>query len=471
MNNKIRIRAKFLVVVIVFFTNMAFGMLSLYRSNVYNKNRVFTFKADLRKKYPYLEWQGFLSTMTVEDFEDEVQLQTYLVPTDADTLKMFDLCPLFVEQEVSIAPDLLTELDAETIKQLYASQKIESSPKYHVFKGDRFESEPVSVDAPCVVPLGMFGNWNRTLFQLKSLDQFDLAQKTGLSPALCAGHALNNGRLIRNYALSGELKYLKDLHDIDNSASFLQDLEIDDWLNVETVKSNIAKVGKVLGVDGIDISAVSTVALFDSNLDKTAAFSVFNPEEFFYVQNVKKKIQQGLKQDNYVHVMIVGNEEAAESHGHYFCFAIIKMGNDIQYIVLDTLPGVYHLQEKSHERDRLMFVIDTIEQGNSLIKVANLRTRPEFMHSVAEVGEESLLEAALANERMEESGLFENQVKYLNEFSKALNRFGVKKQLSKEPKENLMKYRAVIEEISDVLGQEIAYPALRKLIEKRINEL
>lgn len=425
--------------------------------------------SSLYKKYPYIQLKDMVSTVSLKDFEEE--LPVYLVPTDADTLKMFDLCPLFVEQEVSIAPDLLTELDAETIKQLYASQKIESSPKYHVFKSDRFVTEPVSVNAPCVVPLGKLGNWNRTLLQLKSLDQFELASKTGLSPALCAGHALNNGRLIRNYVLTGEMKYLKDLHDIDNSADFLLDLAIDDWLNVETVKTNIVKVGEKLGVDGIDISAVSTVALFDSGLDKTPEFAVFNPEEFSYVQKVRKEIQRGLKQENYLHVMIIGNEEAAESHGHYFCFAIIKTGNEIQYVVLDTLPGVYHLQAGSHERDRLMFVVDTIERGSSTVKVANLRTMSEFTQSVGKVDEESLLETALANERMEEGGEFVHQIKLLNDLSKRLNRFGVKKQLAKEAKDNLIDCRNAIIKISDVYGEDIVYPELRKLIGTRLNEL
>jgi len=43
--------------------------------------------------------------------------------------------------------------------------------------------------------------------------------------------------------------------------------------------------------------------------------------------------------------------------------------------VLDTAPRAYHLQAGSHERDRLMFVIQNIEQGNSLINVANIRIK------------------------------------------------------------------------------------------------
>jgi hypothetical protein len=125
---------------------------------------------------------------------------------------------------------------------------------------------------------------------------------------------------------------------------------------------------------------VSTVALFDSNLDNTPEFSLFSPEEFLYVQNLKQKLHDGLQQNNFAHVIIIGNEEVAESHGHYFAVAIVKVGNEIQYVVLDTLPNVYHLEEGSHERNRLMFLIQNIEQGHATSALANLRAYMLKLH-------------------------------------------------------------------------------------------
>jgi hypothetical protein len=342
----------------------------------------------LRQRYPYLQYNvqqpNIVSNIPFKvgksdfDVDEEEPLQTHLIPTDNETLKLLDLCPLFAEQkesEFKLDKDLLTELDEETIKQLYAAQSIEGKPKYHIFNGATFETRHIMGDAPCVVKLGALGKLQRTLMQLKSLDQFELAKKTSLSPALCAGHALNNSRLIRNYVLSGELKYLKQLHDLSDAAGFLLDLEINDWLNIDTVKANIEKVGQLLGVHGIDISAVSTVALFDSTLKNKNEFALYDAQEYGYVQKIKHNIQQGLKDKNYIHLMVIGNEEAAVSHGHYFCFGIIKSGDEMQYVVLDTMPGVYHLQQGSHERDRLMFIIDNIEKGQSAINLGNLRTQ------------------------------------------------------------------------------------------------
>lgn len=273
----------------------------------------------------------------------------HLVPTDATTLRQYDLCPLF-------GPE---------------------GGRYPIFNRAKlnFEYYDVAQNVPCVIALGTYDKWNRTLMQLKSLDQFKLAKVTGLDPALCAGHSLNNGRLMRDYALTGNMQDLSKLHNINDSAKFLTDLKIGAWLNAEVVRDKITELRNVLGVDGFDVSAVSTVCLFDSNLDKKPGFGVFDQQEFNYVQQVKANIRQGLQQDNYVHVIIIGNEEMVEALGHYFCFVIIKSGNDIQYIVLDTVPTAYHLQQGSHNMDRLMFVIQNIEQGYSSINVTNIRVR------------------------------------------------------------------------------------------------
>jgi hypothetical protein len=309
----------------------------------------------------------------------------HLVPTDMQSMQDLDLCPLFVKpEEFTIDPELLeimmTDFRAQEIskedaeKQLAALRPAEGL-KYHVFNEEaaEFEEHLAATNSPCVVSLGMSGEWDRSLIQYKSLDQFELAQKTSLSPALCAGHALNNARFIKQYAQSGEVKYLKYLHDLERSGNFLLDLTISDWVNVEVVKENIVKMGTKLDIDISNISAVSSVGLFDSGLESKPGFVLVNADEYGYVQDVKKHISNGLLQKNYVHVLIVGNEEFAHEHGHYFAFAIIKSENIIQYVVLDTMPNIYHLQEGSHEKNRLMYIINNIEQGDSSIYLANLR--------------------------------------------------------------------------------------------------
>jgi hypothetical protein len=100
----------------------------------------------------------------------------------------------------------------------------------------------------------------------------------------------------------------------------------------------------------------------------------FDRNEFNAVQNLKEQLRKGLQRDYYAHFIIVGNEEVTQFHGHFFMLAIIKALNEIQYIVIDTFPhGVYHLKEGSHERNRLLFIIQNIEQGSSPIILPNVR--------------------------------------------------------------------------------------------------
>ena len=286
---------------------------------------------------------------------------TYLVPTDLTTLRQLDLYPLF-----------------EADGGIY----FVFNPQAQLFSGKivaRFEGEDVGQNAPCIVQLGQFGSWNRTLMQLKSLNQFELSAATGLAPALCAGHSLNNGRLMRAYALSGNTQDLKDLHDIQKSANFLLDHHFGEWLYARDVRNSIATLQAQLGTDGVDVSVISTVSLFDSDLDKKNEFALFDQQEFTYVQKVKQNIRAGLQKNSYIHIMVVGNEETvggeegSKGLGHYFCFAIIKADNNIQYIVLDTSSRAYHLQQGSHERDRLMFIIQNIEGDKVSARVANIQ--------------------------------------------------------------------------------------------------
>lgn len=278
------------------------------------------------------------------------QATVHVVPTD---LRKFNLCPLFGQ-----GGGRYSVFNAQA--RTYAGKIME-----------RFEYEEVPYNVPCVVQL----SGNRTLMQCRTLDQFELADKTGFSPAMCGGLSLNNGRLIRDYALTGNVQNFDKMHSIPDAAQFLRKLKIGDWINPEVLRENLARLQQELGIDGVNVSVIGTVSLFDSQLDKKRGFAAFDQQEFAYVQQVKKVIREGLKQNDYVHIMIIGNAELVEALGHYFCFAIIKKGSEIQYVVLDTIPSAYHLQPGSHERDRLMFVIDNIEKGYSDINVVNLNVK------------------------------------------------------------------------------------------------
>lgn len=342
--------------------------------------------AEMRKHYGLMKRR--------QEFLYPHQQKIHSIPMGDQSLTNLGLCPLFKKQEgYTIDSKLVAEMKSDLRRQGLSEADIEQQlvgmssapgPKCHVFIGSStdasFAEVPVKESVPCKISLGYFEKCNRTLLQLKGIDQFELAEKTSLSPALCGGNALNNACLIRDYAETGEIKYLSHLHNLNEAANFLLNIGIGDWINVEVVKDSLAKMSKDLDIDTSNISAVSSAALFNSELDKTAEFALCDPNEFSYVQKLKEKLRADLKKDYFTHVIIMGNEEATESHGHYFAFAIIKAFNVIQYVVVDTLPNVYHLQEGSHERNRLMYVIDNIEQGYSNIDLANIRAYMLRLH-------------------------------------------------------------------------------------------
>lgn len=318
---------------------------------------------------------------------------TNLVPMDLRSMHELGLCPLFVKKEASMDPEIIEDtiqiLRYENMSEAEIKERMNEmlfpGRVYHVFNDGAFQEKQVNVDVPCILPLGTFGDWNRTLIQLKSLDQGDLEKVTGLPDGLCAGHSLNNACTIRDYAQTGELRYLKYLNDMNASAEFLLSLGIKNWLNVQEVKENLLKMN-FINIDSSDIFAISTAVLFDSDRDKNPDFEVFfDRNEFDTVQKHKAALIKGLQRDYYAQIIIIGNEEVTQFNGHFFMLAVIKSLNEIQYVVVDTFPGgIYHLQEGSHERNRLIFLIENIEQGSSIINLPNVRVL-EYEKSIKEL--------------------------------------------------------------------------------------
>jgi hypothetical protein len=169
------------------------------------------------------------------------------------------------------------------------------------------------------------------------------------------------------------LQFLIALNDIEQATNFLLDININDWITVDAVKDTLRKMSELFKTDITNISVVSSVVLFDQFLPEKLEYAVFDEEEYEEAQKIRRAIQQGLQQKYFYHILIIGNEESTQSHGHYFACAIVKVGQTIQYLVLDTLPNVYHLQKESHELNRLRYMIDQLETGRSEVDFANIR--------------------------------------------------------------------------------------------------
>jgi len=307
---------------------------------------------------------------------------THLVPSDPTSMRDLGLSPLFVTKETSMDPDLIKDITSalhnEGLSEASITAKINEMKfpgrVYRSFENGTFKKQqvPHTIDVPCVIDLGVYNGCNRKLIQIKGLDQGNLEAEIQFPDGLCAGHSLNNAYILQRYAKTGEVKYLKDLTDMNGAAEFILKNNIKNWLDIKEAREKLSEINRNL--KDPNISIVSTVGLFDSNLDKHPAFEIcFDKNEFDLTQKNKAIIQNGLQRNYFTHAIVIGDEEVKLDKGHYFTCAIIKALNEIHYVVVDTFPGgVYHLQDGSHEKNRLMFLIQNIEQGFSTINLPNV---------------------------------------------------------------------------------------------------
>jgi len=307
---------------------------------------------------------------------------THLVPSDPTSMYDLGLSPLFVTKQSLMDPDLIKDitnaLRNEGLSEVSITAKINEMKfpgrVYRSFENGTFKKQqvPHNIDVPCVLDLGIYNGCNRKLIQIKGLDQGNLEAKIQFPDGLCAGHSLNNAYILQRYAKTGEVKYLKDLKDMNGAAEFILKNNIKNWLDIKEARGKLFEINR--NIKDPNISIVSTVGLFDSSLDKHPAFEVcFDKNEFDLIQKDKKIIQKGLQRNFFFHAIVIGDEEVKLDKGHYFTCVIIKELNEIQYVVVDTFPGgVYHLQDGSHEKNRLMFLIQNIEQGSSTINLPNV---------------------------------------------------------------------------------------------------
>jgi len=203
--------------------------------------------------------------------------------------------------------------------------------------------------AQCVVDLGLKNRLKRELLQIK------MAKQAG---ALCGGISLINAIWVERYTKSGNKNTLTYLHKKINLAKVLSQLRCSNWVNINQVK-NYIKNAKEKGYDVKNISAISSVLV----LDETKAKFLFK-EEVLAGKNLKDKVHKGLTEEYFFQGIIVGNEESANGgHGHYFAFVIIKLKDQVQYIVIDSLDA-NHLTN-GYKRRRINYLISKLETNEA----------------------------------------------------------------------------------------------------------
>jgi len=280
---------------------------------------------------------------------------------------------------------------------------------------------------PCFVDLGVKNGLNRQLLQMSMAKQTE---------ARCGGLSLINALWAERYAKSGNKSDLTYLHDANNVKRILNTIGCGNWVDIEKVKAYIESA-KNKGYDVSNIDAISSVLVLDKNL----AEFLFG-EEVATGQELKDKVRKGLSQDFFFHGIIVGDEEAqVEGFGHYFAFVIIKSGNQVQYVVIDSLKIPNHLKPDSYRRRRINYLIDHLETG----KAESLIPFTRFQEMVYDIEDE--IKTKL--------GKFEEDRKLLSQ-----------EEFIKENINKLMELQEKIEEYKKLTGDPTALQKEQRQIEE-----
>ncbi len=205
-----------------------------------------------------------------------------------------------------------------------------------------------------LAPMGKFfdnlevsNGLKRELLQIKMAEQTE---------ARCGGLSLINILWTKKFTKTGDVKDLTYLHNKNNVKRILDIIGCGNWVDIDRVKEYMKNAdNKGFALSGID--AISSVLVLDKNLAK-----FLFAEEAATAQELKNKVNKGLKQDYFFQGIIVGDEEAkAGGFGHYFAFVIIKSGNQVQYIVIDS-KNDNHLTD-SYRLRRINYLINQLEGG------------------------------------------------------------------------------------------------------------
>ena len=203
---------------------------------------------------------------------------------------------------------------------------------------------------PCFDSLGVKNGLDRKLLQISMAEQIE---------ARCGGLSLINALWTEKYTKSGNKTDLTYLHNPNNVKKILDRIGCGNWVDIGRVKAYVESA-KNQGYDTANIDAISSVLVVDKNL----AEFLFG-EEVTTGQELKNKVRKGFNQDFFFHGIIIGDEEArVGGSGHYFAFVIIKSGNQVQYVVIDSLD-TNHLTPDSYNRRRIDYLIDYLETGKA----------------------------------------------------------------------------------------------------------
>ena len=220
-------------------------------------------------------------------------------------------------------------------------------------------------------------NKKRHLMQLKTFNQevFENAN------SLCWALAVRNALLLSSFIYTGDINFLKQLPSVDGVKSFLDYYKLNELVAKLGAKSMFTKE-QIEDFMQTDLKQQSAFVI-DPSLIKDRKITVMatpfeiDATNWFVEQksnalDAARRVSEGLKQKDFFHAFIVGEDELAvisddaKIAGHYISFVVVKQGRNIIYAVADTKADHYYIgPDDSYEYQKLLHFIELLEKGKS----------------------------------------------------------------------------------------------------------
>lgn len=369
-------------------------------------------------------FQGFSQAMAQYDTNMLAQLGLVKIEIDFETYSnafaesLNQVSTALRQQNVEAAAQVISRLD----QLLLSCQQAEHQIRMHVQKfignltnpqflatlglcppfknANPGEARAVGFKNPSQMPcMKDIGN-NRILMQWNVVSQTDeqlIIQ--GLPAALCPILSLRSCLYLYLFAFNLDWQFLRELNNKQGALDFI----------------NLCPADKQGFLDKEQLNQLKQSDFVIRLFLKKAGFHEFSPEmgtiftdnvtiveDITWLQPIERQIQKirtALNDPNikyFAHTLIVGTYGESGHAGmmHWFSMLILKLMNKVYYIVTDSLPVRYYLgvtraqyarPEHGLGRDinmhelhgRLMYLIETIQNGRSAIDPAHLRRQGE----------------------------------------------------------------------------------------------
>lgn len=204
-----------------------------------------------------------------------------------------------------------------------------------------------------------------TIRQINVVNQFTLAEKSGMQPAACGVIALYNALNMNGYIKTGNTQFLDNLLNIEKATQFVRAFPNTQWLDGNEMQERLESIqsGKLfneLTPFSKNVLVVPTVVALNKKDKHYESLSFeLSDKERERAQNAFRCLDPSFtEQPECYQSFIIGTGEMAQmtGRGHWYTITCVKQAiqkkhqwHDLNLIIMDSAPEGFHVTEKTQD--------------------------------------------------------------------------------------------------------------------------